>query len=546
MGKLITLVGLIAVTTLATLAGTGRKFYDDDPLWTEPETQDASAVESWDIDLAFDLAYNMFARPGASETRVRAQNINTVDEVPDSSWFTNRIGFRPLSVEELVQGPATLVAYPGVGIITRPKDVGDAPGFIGSDENGDTWFVSFDARGHPEAATGSLLVASKLFWALGYWQAEQYVYRLRPDELEIAPEAEVRMPSGQYRPMVQSDLQDVLARAEPSADGSYRVAAALAIPGRVLGGFRYHGTRPDDPNDVVPHEHRRELRALKVFGAWTNLVDMKAGNTLDTLIDENGQARVRHYLQDVGSTFGSGANGPREWDEGSEYLFEAPSLWRRLVSFGFYLKPWQTMPYEEYPAVGRFEGDQFDPESWRPRTPNGAYLNAGDDDTFWAARRVMAFTDEMLREVVRVAEFSDPAAEQHLADVLIARRDRIGAAYLLPKVNPLVDFELSRDGVLGFGNAAVDAGVAEVPGGYLAAWSEFDNDSGEQRAIGETRTADLRMPGPSDLPVREGSFVKIEVSAVDPPREAWTLPIHVYFKRTAQGWTLVGLERVPE
>ena len=110
MGKLITLVGLIAIATLATLAETGRKFYDDDPLWTEPETQDASAVESWDIDLAFDLAYNMFARPGASETRVRAQNINTVDEVPDSSWFTNRIGFRPLSVEELVQGPVTLVA----------------------------------------------------------------------------------------------------------------------------------------------------------------------------------------------------------------------------------------------------------------------------------------------------------------------------------------------------------------------------------------------------------------------------------------------------
>ena len=59
----------------------------------------------------------------------------------------------------------------------------------------------------------------------------------------------------------------------------------------------------------MPHEHRRELRALKVFGAWTNLVDMKAGNTLDTLVTENGQRVVRHYLQDVGSTFGTGAIG---------------------------------------------------------------------------------------------------------------------------------------------------------------------------------------------------------------------------------------------
>ena len=66
----------------------------------------------------------------------------------------------------------------------------------------------------------------------------------------------------------------------------------------------------------MPHEHRRELRALKVFGAWTNLVDMKAGNTLDVLVPSGQRSLIRHYLQDVGSTFGTGANGPREYDEG--------------------------------------------------------------------------------------------------------------------------------------------------------------------------------------------------------------------------------------
>ena len=88
--------------------------------------------------------------------------------------------------------------------------------------------------------------------------------------------------------MKQGDLDDVFRRSHRSADGTYRAVAARGLPGRTLGGFRYHGTRPDDPNDIVPHEHRRELRALKVFGAWTNLVDMKAGNTLDTSITENG------------------------------------------------------------------------------------------------------------------------------------------------------------------------------------------------------------------------------------------------------------------
>ena len=82
------------------------------------------------------------------------------------------------------------------------------------------------------------------------------------------------------------------------------VGARGWLPGKVLGNFRYEGTRPDDPNDLVPHEQRRELRALRVFGAWTNLRDLKSRNTLDTLVNENGQAVVKHWLQDVGSTFG--------------------------------------------------------------------------------------------------------------------------------------------------------------------------------------------------------------------------------------------------
>ena len=177
----------------------------------------------------------------------------------------------------------------------------------------------------------------------------------------IGDTATSRPPSGQRRPMHKGDVEGVLARANRGPDGSYRAVAARAIPGKPLGGFRYHDTRPDDPNDIVPHEHRRELRALKVFGAWTNLVDMKAGNTLDTLVTENGKGIVRHYLQDVGSTFGTGANAPREYDEGWEYLFESGTALKRLISFGFYLQPWQTVDYVKNPSIGRFEGTEFDP-----------------------------------------------------------------------------------------------------------------------------------------------------------------------------------------
>ena len=103
-------------------------------------------------------------------------------------------------------------------------------------------------------------------------------------------------------------------------DGTYRVIAGRLMPGKILGGFQYAGTRPDDPNDLVPHEHRRELRALRVFGAWTNLTDLKAANTLDALVTENGRTIVKHYLQDVGSTFGM-CNDFHEWDLSWEYFY---------------------------------------------------------------------------------------------------------------------------------------------------------------------------------------------------------------------------------
>ena len=123
--------------------------------------------------------------------------------------------------------------------------------------------------------------------------------------------------------------------AQRSDDGSYRVIAGRALAGPAARRVQVFGTRPDDPNDIVPHEHRRELRALKVFGAWTNLVDMKAGNTLDMVITENGRGVVRHYLQDVGSTFGTGALGPRDGDEGHEYLVRGRSdVSKRLFTLG--------------------------------------------------------------------------------------------------------------------------------------------------------------------------------------------------------------------
>jgi hypothetical protein len=143
----------------------------------------------------------------------------------------------------------------------------------------------------------------------------------------------------------------------------------------------------------VPHERRRELRGLRVFGAWTNLVDMKAGNTLDVLVDKDGRSIVKHYLQDVGSSLGM-ANNQYEWDMGWEHFYDPDPSRRRLMTLGFWNSTSPTEIYTEYPSVGRFEGERFDPDNVEAADAGAGLCRDARGRRLRAARRVMAFSDE--------------------------------------------------------------------------------------------------------------------------------------------------------
>jgi len=540
----ISCLALIVALAIAPVFTAGPKFYSDDPLQREPESRDASGAKSWDIGLMYEITMNLFAVPRRPLSNTRAHNVNTIDEVPDSSWFTNRVGRMPLSAQDIERGPNVgRPPAPERWVIVAEKQGGAKPGFTAEDANGDTWFIQFDDRGREEASTGAVEVATKVFWALGYNQVETFITSVDPKRVEFGPKATVRRPSGERTPYTRKDLEAVLDRAQVSKDGTYRATAGRRLSGTVLGGFRYSGTRPDDPNDIVPHEHRRELRALRVFGAWTNLTDLKAGNTLDTIVKENGRAVVKHYLQDVGSTFGT-ANGAHDWDIGYEHFYEGDTTAKRFFSLGFALSPWQTVPYMEYESIGKFEGDRFDPRKWKPQTATAAYMEMRADDAFWAAQRVMAFSDDLIRAAVHTGQYSDAAAEAHLVSVLIKRRNAIGRAYL-PAINPIVDPRLDANGALTFDNAAVRARFAEAPAKYRAVWSRFDNAAGTNQKIAETESTTTSMTAPRDLPSSAGSYIQVDISAESAANASWREPVHVYFRRTASGWTLVGLERLP-
>jgi hypothetical protein len=61
------------------------------------DTRDASGVRPRSVNLVYDEARKLFGNPGDPTMDRRAMNVNTIDEVPDSSWFTNRLvgGARP-------------------------------------------------------------------------------------------------------------------------------------------------------------------------------------------------------------------------------------------------------------------------------------------------------------------------------------------------------------------------------------------------------------------------------------------------------------------
>jgi hypothetical protein len=543
------ILGTLAVAATATMltSAASPKFYNDDPIWVERATEDASAMKPTDLDLFVDLGYNIIKGTDVSGRR-RAGNVNTIDEVPDSSWFTNRSGHRPLTPEEIAIGPNTSAGpASGTWTVTSSKSDGVTPGFTVKDANGERWFLKFDPRGHRAMATGTEVTVTKLMWALGYNVPENHISYVRREQLVVGADAKFTPPGAKARAMRLNDIDHLLEAADREADGSYRVVASRALPGKPIGRVRFVDTRPDDPNDIVPHEDRRELRGYGVFAAWLNHVDAKAINSLDTLVTENGRSFVRHNLIDFGSSLGSGGVEPTDYWAGDEYLVQFRGVGKQMLALGFAFPKWHTAAFYEARSIGRLpmHNAGFNPDLWKPRVPNQAFLHARADDKFWAARKLVALTTDLLRAAVRAGEFGDPASEAFLVRALAERRDAIGRAYLTA-INPISDPVLDGAGQLTFANPAVDGDFARAPRGYRATWSTFDNTTGTSERIGETSSTTTSLAAPVKLPRGEAEFIKVELSAIGGPYPSWATPVDAYFQLRHGAWRLVGFERNEE
>ena len=362
-------------------------------------------MQEREIDLVYDTLENSFSWPGDRTPNVRAQNVNTVDEVPDSNWFTNRLGTRAVTVDELLKGPDTSSGPArATGRSSRPRTTASRRASRCATPAGQVWFLKFDPPGYRAMATGTEVVVTKLFWALGYYVPEVHIATLRPRQLTIDEAARITPPNGNSRPFKH------VGHPRTAPQGASRA-------GRLLPGHRQQGARRPAGwrLPVLRHPLRRSKRRgpARASARAARIRDVRGvGEPRGFEVDQHARHRHRSGWQRKwsGTTcwtsarrIGSAGVYPREAFEGSEYLVEGKKTLAGIPTFGLYVKDWRTAPVYRARSVGAFpiDNSDWDPEKWKPRYANSAFRSARLDDKFWAARRLQEFTDDMLKALSR-------------------------------------------------------------------------------------------------------------------------------------------------
>lgn len=384
------------------------------------------------------------------ETKKPALDVNALDEVPNSSWFTNRLSARPMTPEEVHRGACDdaddTPALPWTVVGGKPD--GANPGFQAKDDEGTRFLVKVDGLEQPERATTADVVGAALFHAAGYWVPCNRVAFVRKEDLRLKEGAEVRRTNGSVEPLTRETIDTIMSKATEVEPGLFRVSLSEFISGRPIGPFRYEGVRDDDLNDTIPHQHRRSLRAMRLLAAWIEHVDTRQENTMLAWIQtsDDGMGFTRHYRIDFGESFGIVA-GPHGIPQrlGHAGYFDLGQMATDFVTLGLLDRPWYDK--ELGPAgevLGYYRADTFDAEAWRPGYPNPAFDNATEADLAWMARIIARLTPDHIRALVERAHLRNEVMEREIVRVMTVRRQKMLERYLT-RLSPLTGPEL-REG----------------------------------------------------------------------------------------------------
>ena len=368
-----------------------------------------------------------------------AANANSLGEVPDSAWFTNRT----VTPDELRKGPGgggpdRSAPWRVVGV----KAGGAAIGITIKDAKDDRYVLKFDERGHPETESAADVIVQRLTWGLGYNVPDNQVVTFKRDQLVLDPKAEVKGRAGAGRPMTEADLEKYLGMGE-SQNGEFRALASKFISGKIVGGVEPEGVRKGDANDRVPHELRRDLRGQRLLWAWVNHLDLKSQNTLSTYTDEKF---VQWYALDFGESLGVGTRTTDVQRLGYRTTYSISDTLLNFLSLGMRVAPYEReMSIPAMRGLGKFESKVFDPATW-VSSHNWRPTDIADRfDELWAAERLMRLTRAHVEAAVAAGAYTDPRTSAYLVTTLLERQRKIGH-YAFSRVAPLAQFEAREAG----------------------------------------------------------------------------------------------------
>ena len=465
----------------------------------------------------------------------RAGDVNALDEVADSTWFTNR---GELSVDDIrTAARGDHPAPRGPWRVIGTKVGGASPGFLVRDASGAKFVMKFDSRGAPDMQTGADVVAQKLLWAAGYNTPDDAIVAFGRGDLALGSGAKVEDLFGDKRAMTEHDLEDVLAQIDHRKDGSYRALVSRYLDGVPVGGYAAAGTRADDVNDRVAHEDRRSLRGQRVWFAWLDNTDVKEDNGLDMWVADDGRHYLVHHILDFGLALG--VYGYDQFDaadgyaETVDYEIGAASL----VSLGLWHRPWEGANGPAIRGVGRFESAHFDPFGWRDRYPYAPFRHVQDADGFWAAKILMRFTPAQIRAAVEQGAYEDPSAVEYITRILLERQRATGRAWFA-RVSPLDHIAIDDQAHISFDDLARTY-FADTPATtYVARAYDYRGDALAWQAI----TTATTLPSLA-LPADHDGYTIVEVSAV---RAGHALPparIHIARDPEAHTPRVIGIRR---
>jgi hypothetical protein len=523
------------------------------------------APEVYVSPLIWDGADNMVFRPLSEALGVvhhgEAVNVNSLDETPDSSWFTNRIGFHPMSLEELGRGACSprLMLDPegsadGTWLIDHGKTDGSSPGFRVNIPGKGKYLFKGEPPDQPERPSAASVIGAAVYDAVGFnTSCEQVVY-FRPSLLKLAPGLTHKGNFGAMEPFDQKVVDKILADS-PHRAGLVRMQASAWLPGYLIGPFTYGGTRADDPNDVIPHDDRRELRGGRLLAAWIDHFDAREQNSMDSWMADSHDAKgkpdsspghVVHYYLDTSDCLGS----EWAWEEisrrlGYSYIADWGDMGRDLVTLGIPVRPWDRVRRAPGEAIfGFFNVKNFEPDHWKNEYPNAAFSRMTERDGAWMARILSHFTPEMVDQLARMGKFSDPVKTTYLASVLRGRLDKILERYLT-RLSPLAEVHVAGTDRLCAEDLAETRGL-RPPSEFRYA-AQLSSGAAEE-PVPVTRLAEggvcVTLPHvaaatgtPDDAAER---YVRI---AIADGVARGSLVAHLYDRGPVRGYLLAGIER---